>query len=296
MKIRGLGYIGLSVHDLRAWDDLLMKVGGLVPAADMNQTDCAHYRMDERQWRICLQKADSEGLAFMGWELATDTDFEEALRELHDAGLAVEMRDPKLRGVAAIASSRDPAGNLLEFYYGAKVLAKPLALPFDIEGFKTGALGLGHVLLSVDDCEIVRDFYTKQLGMRLTDYTQLGPKAAYFLRCNSRHHTVAMTNAFPSLGLNHFLLEMDSLDDVGRAYDRALDYGVPIINGLGRHRNDRTISFYMKTPSGFGLEIGCGGLEIDEANWISTEFEGGGVWGHRGTMNDELRAQGRKKA
>jgi hypothetical protein len=50
---------------------------------------------------------------------------------------------------------------------------------------------------------------------------------------------------------------------------------------LGRHSNDRMVSFYAQTPSGFDVEYGWGGRLIDDATWTVTEIEHGTLWGHR---------------
>src|SRR5215213_8177859 len=58
------------------------------------------------------------------------------------------------------------------------------------------------------------------------------------------------------------MIETNSLDDVGTTYniegDRNLQHGK-----LGRHTNDHVFSFYVKTPSGFDVEYGWGGREVD---------------------------------
>jgi len=82
---------------------------------------------------------------------------------------------------------------------------------------------------------------------------------------------------------------MATLDDVGLAYDRAVDAGCNIVNHLGRHTNDRMISFYVQGPTGPMVEVGWGAVEVDDATWVVTEFTGkGDLWGHRGSMMDDI--------
>ena len=38
----------------------------------------------------------------------------------------------------------------------------------------------------------------------------------------------------------------------------------PIVQTLGMHTNDKTISFYAGTPAGFAVEYGTGGILIDD--------------------------------
>jgi hypothetical protein len=80
--------------------------------------------------------------------------------------------------------------------------------------------------------------------------------------------------------LSHFMLEVNSLDDVGLTFDLAEKRGMPM-GGLGRHTNDQMISFYVTSPSGFNVEYGWGGLLIeDEAAWSIRHYEAVSVWGH----------------
>jgi hypothetical protein len=77
------------------------------------------------------------------------------------------------------------------------------------------------------------------------------------------------------------MVELGSLDDVGRAYDRCLDTGVPIVQTLGRHPNDRMFSFYARTPSGFAVEVGWGGLTVADPSWRVAVYGELSEWGHR---------------
>jgi hypothetical protein len=103
------------------------------------------------------------------------------------------------------------------------------------------------------------------------------------LRATPRHHTVAFAQApvpFPRR-LHHIMIEANELDDVGASYERALAAGAPIANHLGRHSNDKMFSYYGVTPLGFFVEVGQGGLEVDDANWQIEHFDHFHSWGHR---------------
>lgn len=79
----------------------------------------------------------------------------------------------------------------------------------------------------------------------------------------------------------HFMLEMNSLDDVGYTLDRHEASGTPISAGLGKHTNDHMVSFYSASPSGFEVEIGCGGRRVDDDTWTVTQLTKPSFWGHR---------------
>jgi hypothetical protein len=106
-----------------------------------------------------------------------------------------------------------------------------------------------------------------------------------FLHCNPRHHTLALAPVPSPRRLNHIMLQLESMDDVGVGLDRARSGGVEISSSLGRHTNDRMISFYMQTPSGFDVEYGYGGVEIDDATWQPATYHAPSLWGHKGRLN-----------
>lgn len=60
------------------------------------------------------------------------------------------------------------------------------------------------------------------------------------------------------------MVETQQRDDVGHADDRAVDAGLPLPNGLGRHDNDHMFSFYLATPAGFQIDVGHGARRIVE--------------------------------
>ena len=76
-------------------------------------------------------------------------------------------------------------------------------------------------------------------------------------------------------------LETPTLDDVGFALERAQAAGTPIASSLGRHTNDRMVSFYASTPAGFEVEFGFGALEVDDAVWRVTRHDAPSIWGHK---------------
>ena len=98
-------------------------------------------------------------------------------------------------------------------------------------------------------------------------------------------------------GFHHFMVEYNSLDDVGQGYDLLQYEDNKIAYTLGRHTNDYMTSFYSITPSGFFIENGWGGRIIDPKTWEPIEtFEGPSFWGHeRLYLPDKERMKFRTK-
>jgi glyoxalase/bleomycin resistance protein/dioxygenase superfamily protein len=108
-----------------------------------------------------------------------------------------------------------------------------------------------------------------------------------FLHCNPRHHSIAFQPSIKDLPRSrdkkmwHFMLETNTLDDVGTALDPANRAGVPVVSTLGRHSNNQMVCFYMSTPSGFEIEYGWGGRLVDDAVWQVQWHDRGSLWGHK---------------
>jgi len=101
-----------------------------------------------------------------------------------------------------------------------------------------------------------------------------------FLGCNPRHHSLALAPMTSPAGIIHLMIEVATLDDVGRAMDRCAMRGGTISASLGRHANDHMVSFYVQTPGGFDIEYGTDGLVVDDATWVSRQTTAVSLWGH----------------
>ena len=191
------------------------------------------------------------------------TGLEALAAKLEGAGVAVTSETQALadaRRVRHLISFSDPAGNRLEAFHGAEIDDTPFKPGRNISGFRTGPLGLGHAVLTVENIAPMMSFYVDLLGFHLSDYI-LKPFRAYFFHVNARHHSLALIETGKS-GMHHLMVELFSLDDVGQAYDIAqAEERVGVT--LGRHTNDFMTSFYCKSPSSFMIECGWGGREID---------------------------------
>ena len=280
MPIRALGYAGFGSADLDDWRQFGTGLIGL-QAVERGNSLLA-FRMDDRKQRIVIDRAMPAGERFFGWEVADAADLDALAARLETAGVKVTAEPATLadaRRVRSLISFSDPAGNRLEAFYGAEIDETPFRPGRSISGFRTGPLGLGHAVLTVENIDVMMPFYVDLLGFGLSDYI-LKPFRAYFFHVNARHHSLAMIETGKS-GMHHLMVELFSLDDVGQAYDIALTQEDRVGVTLGRHTNDFMTSFYSKSPSSFMIECGWGGREIEPGNWQPVEmFDGPSLWGH----------------
>jgi 3,4-dihydroxy-9,10-secoandrosta-1,3,5(10)-triene-9,17-dione 4,5-dioxygenase len=291
-RTRGLGYLGINSADVDGWRRLAVEVLGL-QEADSSSDDRLLLKMDDQRARIFVHRSTEEGLAFLGWELGDLIELEEAVADLEGAGVAVKVDDEDVctdREVAAVASFVDPEGNNLDLYVGARhENVKGFRSPTGAR-FVAGDSGLGHVVLWCANFDETLDFYTKRLGLGVTDLIVGGFRAA-FLGNTRRHHSVALFGSFDGRAwVDHLMIEVDSITAVGQAHDRCLRGAARMTHTLGQHWNDGATSFYVETPSGFDIEYGTGGLEVDRATWTPNVGDGEiSYWGHHGTTPDFAR-------
>ncbi|MEZ5557036.1 MAG: VOC family protein [Pseudomonadales bacterium] len=288
-SVQALGYVELGVSNLAAWRSYAERVLGV---ACHDAGDALNLRYDRDCWRIRLVETGEDDIRCAGFQVRSDADLQKLAEQLQALGVEVqeggEARTAERR-VERLLACRDPFGLPVELYVGDRSAAGSFASPRAVEGFVTGNQGLGHMVIAVGDRARAEAFYVQGLGFLLSDHIVLGPPERQltltFLHCNPRHHTLALAPVPSPKRLNHIMLQVESLDDVGRGLDAARDAGVKISSSLGKHTNDRMISFYMQTPSGFDIEYGYGGVEIDDAQWQPATYHATSFWGHKGALN-----------
>ena len=277
MGICKLGYVGLDVSDVDAWIDLFERTLGVgATSVEFGTHEVALLELDQFKYRLALHPAARDRPREVGWIVDSVRELDRITERLTDAGFAVGEGAPdetELRGATRLRWFTDPVGYRVELAVGEVKVRTAAARPADAA---PGVTGLGHLVLASPRLDELRELYESVLEFKLTDYRAPG---LYFLRCNATHHSIALARA-ETPSIHHLEIEHGCIDDVGRAYDRAQANGVPISISLGRHMNDKAISFYIRNPSGFHLEIGCGGIEVGE-DWVPHDFGRSDVWEHR---------------
>jgi 3,4-dihydroxy-9,10-secoandrosta-1,3,5(10)-triene-9,17-dione 4,5-dioxygenase len=290
--ILSLGYLRIEANDIEAWRAFGIKMLGLVEGRGPEER-ALYLRMDEFPARLVIVPGEQDRLLAAGWEVADERALRELGRALDAAGVAVKAGTPAElaeRRVGQLLRFEDPAGNPLEAFSGAALEARPAVSPYG-NRFVTGPMGLGHVVLPAPEEEAALRFYTDVLGFRLRDSMRMAPELfgrppgspplwMRFLGCNPRHHSLALAPFAAPSGIVHLMVEVATLDDVGRAMDRCARRGAPPSATLGRHANDLMVSFYVRTPGGFDVEYGTDGLVVDDRTWVSRETTAISLWGH----------------
>lgn len=291
-RVNQLAYVASTTTDLASWRRYATDVLGFEFGVDSNDS-LLYLRNDERHHRIAVRQGADEDVAYVGWEVASTAALEAAAAAVEKQGVTVEHGKPEEaadRRVLAFAHFTCPhTGVRMELVVGHEQIFTPRFRPSrDLGGFRTGELGLGHVVLYAPDVRAAADFYVKALGFGVTDYATIptGHTLAAFLHCNARHHSLAfMTIPGAPRKIQHVMFETATIDDVGQSYDLCLGEEITSTSP-GRHHNDKTFSFYFRNPSAWHFEFGWQPRTIDPATWDTENYvlRQGNAWGHHGLM------------
>ncbi|MFE0678236.1 VOC family protein [Streptomyces sp. NPDC058867] len=254
--------------------------------------EAMRFRLDGQECRFLLRHGPAEDVMALGWHLDDHGSFERIEARVRAHGVPVtrgSAEEAALRGVECLLRFPGPKGIAQEICTTPRTTAQPLRMLSS--GWVTGDAGMGHVALTSAKPALTRGYFNTVLDARLTDCieeTISGVKLRIrFLRVNERHHSVAVAavRGLPvdpvRTRVQHLNIQAASLDDLARSYQRVHELGFDMALSVGQHTNDKELSYYARTPSGFEWEVGWNPLVVDESTWEPATHRGISVWGHR---------------
>lgn len=301
--IRGLGYLRVQSADIPRWRELTVEALGLAETTGPH-ADGLYLRMDEREARLIVLPGETDKVLAVGWEVRDQFALARIGRAVEAAGFGVKQLSQSEcdeRRVEEALLFEDPAGTPVEVFFGPVLDHDPVRTRW-MQTFVTEGQGMGHVVLPTTNAAETVEFYTDVLGFLPRGSVRIGPKKAVgseetptrvrFMGVNQRHHSLAVCPAphGEAPGLVHLMMEVDSLDAVGRALDEVNKRGFSLSSTLGRHTNDKMVSFYVRAPGGWDLEYGCEGLLVDESYYTAEEITADSYWGHDWSGSEPLAA------
>lgn len=300
-----LGYIVVETNKLTDWQRFGRDAIGL--HVDELTPNVTRFRIDDRECRFLLQRGPKEDVTAFGWHVDDHETFDIILGRVVASGLPViegTREECALRGVERLWRIAGPKGVATEIFTTPLVTPQPLHM-LNRE-FVTGDSGMGHVAIASKDAMSLHGYYNTLFDARLSDYIleKIGPVdlKIRFLRVNERHHSVALAavQQFPvnpiQSAVQHINIQVADLDDMVAAFERVTTLGFKMVWSVGQHTNDRELSFYCQTPSGFELEVGWNPVLVTpelEATWDPTTYQGISIGGHTHvgeTIVDKMRA------
>jgi 2,3-dihydroxybiphenyl 1,2-dioxygenase len=285
-----LGYVVIDTEKFAEWrrfgrDAIGMHLDDTLP-------DVMRFRLDDHACRFLVRRGPAEDVSALGWQIDDHRTFDEIRTRVTRHGVPViegTTEETALRGVERLIRFPGPNGLTQEIFTRPSIDASPLDTAVR-GGFVTGEAGIGHVAVTSAKPHQVRGYYDTVFDARLTDFideTISGLKFKIrFLRVNQRHHSIAIAavNRLPinpiRTRVQHVNIQVADLDDMTASYQRIKDLGFDMALAVGQHTNDRELSYYAVTPSGFEWEVGWNPIVIDEKTWEPTTYQGISIWGH----------------
>jgi catechol 2,3-dioxygenase-like lactoylglutathione lyase family enzyme len=256
MAVRALLHYALEVPDQDAGETFYTSFG-LVSAS--GRDDAVHLRPAPlTRESVLLYPGPKKRLHHLAFGAPRD-EFEATRESIRRAG-GSEVDPP--RGAPGDGIwVRDPDGNLVNVLPETRALPPadpPLTLNSPGHAMRQAVRGypeagstahprrLGHVLLFSADLERQIDFYTRALGMRLSDRCS---GIISFLRCSTDHHNLALLKS-SGPGFHHGSFEVGSVDEIAMGAQRMRDAGCPEGWGVGRHVIGSNFFYYVRDPWG----------------------------------------------
>lgn len=294
--IRALGYLHIETTEFERWKELAFDV---LDVSDSTRSDdnTLYLRLDERSYRIAIHRSDKDALKAIGWEVRDDLALQRVRDSLQEHNTSFtdltldECRELNVDGAIRFA---DPCGQPLEIFHGAGLDHSALPTRYQTK-FLTGSLGLGHIVVPSTDHQATIAFYRDVLGFftrgafPFPPAPGMPPLRIQFMGVNARHHSFAVMPA-PQMGpgIVHIMLEVDRMDSVAQCNERSLEHGFKISSTLGRHTNDKMVSFYLRAPGGWDIEYGFDGLYVDEDTYLPELISADSYWGHDWSDSEPL--------
>lgn len=284
-----LGYIGIEVEEAADLAEFLGEIIGLTAGA-ATPSGASTWRNDDKAQRIVVETGPANDASYIGVEAVDADAFAVAADRIRRAGFEVVVGsdDEKAqRRVADLAHTMSPWGIRVEIVHGLERADTPISTSRMPGGFLTAGVGFGHAVFVTTNFDESHRFVTEALGLRQSDWmvTEIMEGVEleiHFYHCNERHHSIAIARApfdLPQV-LHHIMFETRDVDDVGAAFDRAVNAKLQIANSLGRHDNDGMFSFYVVSPAGFQVEVGHGARLVTD-DWDDDRcYDRISRWGH----------------
>jgi 2,3-dihydroxybiphenyl 1,2-dioxygenase len=287
-----LGYMVIESRKLAEWQRFA--TDGLGLHAERVEGDALALRIDAHQRRLIVRDGAAEDVTAIGWQLHDEHALQRVLKRLRGAQIDVREvsgAEAADRGVEQLWAFAGPKRLRFELFTRPLLAERPLQM--QASGFVTGAMGLGHFAMTTREPEAALRFFQNTFDARLSDTIEDRLNGVTlelsFLRLNERHHSVALAATRGKrmnplrTAIHHLNLQTKSLDDVTEAYRRLRGMGYAIANAIGQHPNDRELSFYVASPSGFEVELGWNPIVVSEeaeARWQPGHYQGISLWGH----------------
>jgi 2,3-dihydroxy-p-cumate/2,3-dihydroxybenzoate 3,4-dioxygenase len=283
-RYRKVGYVALNVTDIArttefATHTFALENTGTGPSGEQFLS-CGPEHHD-----VVLYQNKEPGLVRGAWELESPGDVERAHAHYEGLGLkpvwlAQEEKDVLGLGVWPAFRVREPTVGLCFEYY-SKMMIRARARPASPTNFRH----IGHFGVNVPNVREATEYAVANMGVLISDV--LGNYLGTLLRTfpNPNHHSFAYLPARDGKKqLNHIAFMVESIDDIGKLFNRIEAHGVKRAFGIGRHPTSTSIFLYIFDPDSMVWEYTFGMEQFPEVGareprFMSAAPEDYDLWG-----------------
>jgi 2,3-dihydroxy-p-cumate/2,3-dihydroxybenzoate 3,4-dioxygenase len=276
INLLDIRYVRLGTRDRAQADRFARDILGLERVRE--EAGASYFRSDSRDHTLVYFEGDPTDHT-IGFELRTADELDQAAAELSNRGVDVRAGtadECEQRHVKGFVHFKDPTGNKIDLTVNPHHSGRRYFPSRD-----AGITGFSHVGLCTTDAARDERFWTEVLGARVSDRIGDAP----LLRIDEVHHKVAL---FPTTraGVQHVNHQVESIDDVMRAWYMLQKLNVPIAFGPGRHPTSGAMFLYFRGPDDMIFEYSTGVRLIrpeEEATYQPRQFPRGNesfcMWG-----------------
>jgi 2,3-dihydroxy-p-cumate/2,3-dihydroxybenzoate 3,4-dioxygenase len=283
-RYRKLGYVALNVTDIArttefATQTFVLENTGTGPSGEQFLS-CGPEHHD-----LVLYQNKEPGFVRGAWELESPEDVERAYAHYEGLGLkpvwlSQEEKDILALGVWPVFRVREPTVGLCFEYY-SKMMFRARARPAPVTNFRH----IGHFGVNVPNVREATEYAIANMGAAASDI--LGNYLGTLLRMLPipNHHSFAYLPARDGKKqLNHIAFMVESIDDIGKLFNRIEAHGVKRAFGIGRHPTSQSIFLYIFDPDSMVWEYTLGMEQFPEVGareprFMSAAPEDYDLWG-----------------
>ena len=271
-RYQKLGYVALNSTDVARTTEFALKTfaladTGMGPAGEQFLS-CGPEHHD-----LVLYKSKDPGFARAAWELETVEDVERAYAHFEGLGLQtvwLTAEEKEVLGLGAWPAFRvwEPTVGMCFEYY-SKMMYRARYRPGQVTNFKH----IGHFGLSLPNVQEATEFAIANMGFLASDI--VGNYMGTLLRAfpNPNHHSLAYLPAKEGRAqFNHVAFMVESIDDIGKLFNRIEAHGVDRAFGIGRHPTSNSIHLYIFDPDQLVWEYTLGMEQFPEEGAREARF------------------------
>jgi catechol 2,3-dioxygenase-like lactoylglutathione lyase family enzyme len=283
-RVTGLRHIALGVPDYQKQVEFYDKLWGLTRVDHDTGISFFAAEGSPEQYILRLRESSDRRVDLVALSVADNASVDSLASDLARDGVSI-VREPGVLGTPGGGYGFrffDPDGRMVEISAGVE------RRPFRVLEYRESIpQKLSHVVFYTPEPEKTVRFYADKLGMLVSGW--IGDHFG-FLRASHQPDFHILAFAKGTASYFHSSFELRGYDEYMRGCGRALQAGVPLMWGLGKHVPADSAFAYFQDPNGLVCEYSPPQEQILDSHCYVTKMWGptenpGDIWGTARSQN-----------